>query len=91
MKVSERLTEAKKAEKKYFPQSFRKLISCTGSKNNKEVNLKTRKHISFTENFKFLKLQIEMFRKLFSGKSSKEISPNSVSPTVLKKMSSYAC
>ena len=42
MNVSERRTDAKKVEKRFFPQTFRKLISCTVSKNNKQGTLKKR-------------------------------------------------
>ena len=42
MKVSERLKEPRKIQKKVFPQSLRKLISSARSKSNQDVTFKTR-------------------------------------------------
>ena len=55
-----------KAEKRYFPQSLRKLISSTESKSNTRSPSRLGKHVSFTENLK------KIIQKIYSCKSHAE-------------------
>ena len=85
MNVSERRTEVKKAEKKCFQPSFRKLISYTHQKNKKEVFLKTLGTYFLHKKPQNAKMEKNNASKIVSGKIFRKISPNPVSRTVPKK------